>query len=89
MFGLNANGFTSFEISALVKNNIFFLIVAIIAATPVVKYVGKLLNSVSKTNPYAAVFNVTRKIIVPVALLILSTMSLVGDSYNPFLYFQF
>ena len=89
MFGLNANGFTSFEISALIKNNIFFLIVAVIAATPLMKYVGKLLNSVSRTNPYAAIFNVTRKIAVPVALLILSTMSLVGDSYNPFLYFQF
>ena len=89
MFGLNANGFTSFEISALIKNNIFFLIVAVIAATPLMKYVGRLLNSVSRTNPYAAIFNVTRKIAVPVALLILSTMSLVGDSYNPFLYFQF
>jgi hypothetical protein len=26
---------------------------------------------------------------LPVIILILSTLSLVGDSYNPFLYFQF
>ena len=28
-------------------------------------------------------------IVIPVILLILSTLTLVGDSYNPFLYFQF
>ena len=28
-------------------------------------------------------------IAIPVIILILSTLSLVGDSYNPFLYFQF
>jgi len=27
--------------------------------------------------------------IVPVVLLVLSTACLVGDSYNPFIYFQF
>lgn len=89
MFGLNGNGFTNYEVSALFKNNLFFIIAAIIAATPLMKYFGKMISCHAKYNPYAAVFNVTRKIVVPAALLVLSTMSLVGDSYNPFLYFQF
>ena len=29
------------------------------------------------------------RIVLPLLLLLLSTMALVGNSYNPFLYFQF
>ena len=29
------------------------------------------------------------RILIPIILLVLSTAALVGDSYNPFLYFQF
>ncbi len=89
MFGLNGNGFTNFEINTLLKNNLLFLVVAIIAATPLMKNIGKLITSYAKQKPEIAIFNVTRKIAVPIVLLILSTMALVGDSYNPFLYFQF
>ena len=35
------------------------------------------------------IWNVVLYALVPVALLLLSTANLVGDSYNPFLYFQF
>ncbi len=89
MFGLNRNGFTDFEISALFKNNIVLIVVLIIAATPLVKKLGNLLTYYARRNPHLAVLNVTRKIVIPIVLLILSTFSLVGDSYNPFLYFQF
>ena len=37
----------------------------------------------------AAAWEVLRNCVVPVALLLLATCSLVGDSYNPFIYFQF
>lgn len=89
LFGLNGNGFTNFEINTLLKNNIIFLVVAVIAATPLIRNIGRLITSYAKTKPEVAIFNVTRKIVVPVAMLILSTMLLAGDSYNPFLYFQF
>ena len=36
MFGLNHNGFAGYEASAVFKNNLFFLLVAIIAVTPFV-----------------------------------------------------
>ena len=89
MFGLCGNGFSSYEIGALLKNNLFFLLVACLACTPLMKNLGRLITQKARHNADTALFNVIRKIAVPVLLLILSTFSLVGDSYNPFLYFQF
>ncbi len=89
MFGLSQNGFTNFEINALLKNNIVFLFVAVVACTPFMKNLGKLITNKARNDADTAFFNVVRKIIVPLALLVFSTFSLVGDSYNPFLYFQF
>lgn len=89
MFGMNSGGFTSFEINTLFRNNVLFLIVAVIACTPLAKNIGKYLTVLAKNNATAAIINTTRRIVIPIVLLILSTMSLVGDSYNPFLYFQF
>lgn len=89
MFGLCSNGFTSYEINAFFKNNVFFLVVAVIACTPLMKNLGRLIAQKARNDADIALFNVARKIAVPVLMLILSTFSLVGDSYNPFLYFQF
>ena len=71
------------------KNNLVFLLVACIACTPAMKNLGKLITQKARHDANAALFNVVRKIAVPVLLLLFSTFSLVGDSYNPFLYFQF
>ena len=38
---------------------------------------------------FGKVWNVVIYSVIPVALLLLSTAALVGDSYNPFIYFQF
>ena len=35
------------------------------------------------------VWEIVRTCVIPVILLLLATSSLVGDSYNPFIYFQF
>lgn len=89
MFGLCSNGFTSYEIDAFFKNNVFFLIVAVLACTPLMRNIGRFIAGAARNNADAALFNVARKIAVPLVLLVLSTFALVGDSYNPFLYFQF
>ncbi len=89
MFGLCGNGFSSYEINTLFKNNIVFLLVAAFACTPIMKNLGRLITQKARHDANTALFNVARKIAVPLVLLILSTFSLVGDSYNPFLYFQF
>ena len=89
MFGLNHNGFVNLEVVMTFKNNIFFIIVAVIACTPLAKELYKWMCRKCKT---VVIFIYLRRIIEiagPVLLLLVATMALVGNSYNPFLYFQF
>lgn len=89
MFGLNGNGFSNMTVGLTFRNNIFFLIFVVIASTPLMKNIHKaVVNWHRKRNatPYLVY---AYEIIAPIVLLILSTMALVGNSYNPFLYFQF
>ena len=89
MFGLNHNGFVNLEVVMTFKNNIFFIIVAVIACTPLAKELYKWMCRKCKT---VVIFKYLRRIIEiagPVLLLLVATMALVGNSYNPILYFQF
>ena len=89
MFGLNGNGFTNAETNTLLLNYLFFILIAIFAVTPIMRNVGRILSQTAKdSTAMARVFSVTQ-IATPVLLLLISTMTLVGNSYNPFLYFQF
>lgn len=89
MFGLNGNGFSNIQTSLLFKNNIFFLIFAITAVTPLLKFIRQKIIQVYKQRNTIPYLIFAYEIIAPIVLLILSTMALVGNSYNPFLYFQF
>ncbi len=89
MFGLNGNAFTNAETTTLFLNYLFFIFIAVFAVTPVMRNIGRILSHTAKESAVMAkVFSVTQ-IAVPVLLLLVSTMTLVGNSYNPFLYFQF
>ena len=85
LFGLTGNGFTNYETTTALKANFLFLIIAILACTPLVKKLGEALQeraaSESKALTVLNVINVAG----PIVLLLLSTAALVGDSYNPFL----
>ena len=85
MFGANGNPLTSFEFNTIFLNHIFFLLAAAIATTPLLKKLGERCSNGLRT---AYVYN-TVQLFVPPLLLLLSTAALVGNSYNPFLYFQF
>lgn len=89
LFGLNGNAFLDFETKMLLLKNLFFIIAAVISVTPLVHNIGKLLKKGSKESKAVAVFYKAASVVSPVLLLFLSTLTLVGDSYNPFLYFQF
>ena len=71
------------------KNNIFFLIFAIIAVTPLFKFIHKKVVQWFKQRKAIPYIVYAYEIICPIVLLFLSTIALVGNSYNPFLYFQF
>ena len=90
MFGANGNAFTSFTVTAAVKSHMYLLAFCALAATPAFSYLAKRWQSAGAESTlaqktYAAAANVA----VPVLLLLLSTACLVGNSFNPFLYFRF
>jgi alginate O-acetyltransferase complex protein AlgI len=90
MFGMNGNALYSVESRTILMNNIYIIIVCIIACTPLVKWLAnKLADKAKKSHiAYMRIYNVLNAVL-PMALLALSTLSLIGDSYNPFIYYRF
>ena len=84
MFGASGNALGSFTAVTLLKNKAFLLAVSVLASTPLAKWLGGKLSARG-----GGVWDALRYAVIPVLLLLLSTAALVGDSYNPFIYFQF
>lgn len=87
MFGLYDREFYNLEFQIYFKENLVLFIVAIIASTPLVKW---LLNRVADSNPQLNVG--LRGVGIPVlnvSILIVATILLIGSTYNPFLYYRF
>ena len=90
LFGANGNAFTSFTTGIQFKSNMFVLAASFIACTPLVRVLGsKLADFCHGHGVLGKVWDVAFYSVLPVILLLLSTACLVGDSYNPFIYFQF
>lgn len=89
LFGLNGNGLSNMTASLQFKNNIFFLLFACIAVTPLGTKLTCILNNAAKRSKAALVVWSCWKVLCPLLMLVLSMMALAGDSYNPFLYFRF
>ena len=89
MFGFAKGGFFSLQVKTQWMANIFFLTLSMIACTNLGKNIRNILYNVSKqSNVIFWIFNVIETLTIPL-LLILSILALIGNSYNPFLYFQF
>ncbi len=89
MFCLNSNPFSTYEATSFISGYIFFFIICVIACTPIVKVAKKYLLKAAKTNIAANIVYRAIDIVSPLLLILLAAITLVGDSYNPFLYFQF
>ena len=90
LFCGNANAFTNYEADIMFKSNVFLLIVACLACLPLAKIIrAALIRLEYGGGKIGAVAAVTATAVYPCAMLLLSTAALVGNSYNPFLYFQF
>lgn len=89
LFGLNGTGFTNYETTVSLKANCVFLLVAILACTPLVKRLGERLSEACQKSATLTVAYQFVMMLVPIILALLSTATLVGDSYNPFLYLRF
>ena len=89
LIGLNGNKFTSLGVRLVFKNNWFFLLVSLLAVTPFWRSVRRIVANLSKKGTAFFWINGIWDVVQPVLLLVLAAMALAGDSYNPFLYFQF
>jgi alginate O-acetyltransferase complex protein AlgI len=84
LFGMNGNAGTDFAALVSLKNNMYFLAFCLLAVTP---FWQKLIFRPEWIKGGAMRWVVCGAL--PVAFLLLSTAALVGNSYNPFLYFKF
>lgn len=88
LFGLNENAFIDFETRTLLTGNVIFIIIALFSVTPIIKRLSDACKNSEKGSFPTVIYKVA-SVVLPLAILFLSTLALVGDSYNPFLYFQF
>lgn len=90
LFGLNGNDLTGFAAEIQLQSHSVLLIVSILASTPLMKVLCRRMETFARSRgALGTVWNVVYYSVIPVVLLLLATAGLVGDSYNPFIYFQF
>ena len=90
LFGLNGNALTSFTSHLQLQSHLYLLLVSCIACTPFTKVLGQKLGAAARKNTFfGKVWDLTVYGLIPALLLLASTACLVGDSYTPFIYFQF
>ena len=90
LFGLNGNPLTGFEAEIQLQSHAYLLLAAAIAGTPLLHWAKQRIEGfVYSHGKLGTAWNVLLYATVPVVLLLASTANLVGDSYNPFIYFQF
>ncbi len=89
LFCLGGNPFWDIYARNKLLGNIFFLLVAAIACTPIVPAVQKKLDTRAEQDRRIKRLCQILGIALPALLLLLSLVFLVGNTYNPFLYFQF
>lgn len=87
MFGFGRNAIWDFHVQISILNNIFWIAAAILFCMPIVKSVKHFVSErLSAVN-----ISILLILQVPmnIVLLVLCTAQLVGQSYNPFLYYRF
>ena len=89
LFGGSPAGFADTTALMSLKNNCFFLIFAILACFPIAPRLGQFLSAAARRSYAASKCNAVISIVLPPLLIFVSLLALVGNSYNPFLYFQF
>jgi len=84
LFNLSPHATIDYEITSTVLGNIYWLIIALILCTPVYNKAMESLDQVKNKHVIGFVH-----IALNISFLLISTLLLVGQSYNPFIYFKF
>ncbi|MBR4933771.1 MAG: MBOAT family protein, partial [Clostridia bacterium] len=86
LFGIGVDGFSDIFVRSLFMGNLNLLLAGIIFAVPTVPFIVNLFRSRFKVSYEARRYVMTA---VSIALLLLSTVRMIGDTYSPFLYWNF
>lgn len=90
MFAFGSRELLNTEFIIYFSNYFFFFLFALVACTPITKLIRRGIASLTKKNiPQVFLQLQSFRPTLNFVLLILSTILLVGKSYNPFLYFRF
>ena len=89
LFGMNGNEWTNTDFWLTFKNNCYFIILCVLVGTPLANYPRVLLEKFSHKNNFFFAAHAFVEILIPPILLIIAANALAGNSYNPFIYFQF
>ncbi len=89
LIGFGVSGFSSAEVMGILVSNLFLLIASIIGCTELSVYLRRIFSALARQNKVIWTLYLLEEALLPVILLGLSTLALVGNAYNPFLYFQF
>ena len=90
IFMLNGNEFITAADLMLFDNNVYFLAACVAFATPLGNFPRVYLKEKADAgNVLCLSLYCLTELCLPILLLIVSVNALAGDSYNPFLYFQF
>ncbi|MBR3328718.1 MAG: MBOAT family protein [Atopobiaceae bacterium] len=89
MFGATPGGFWSLSVHTVFMQNVFLIIVGVIACTNLGTAIRQFLLVRARNVQWACTAVTVLDAVTPPLLLALSTIALAGASYNPFIYFQF
>lgn len=90
MFYMNEVSFWGADASLYLTQNSVLFVLAIIAATPIFKYLKEKLEQVKEKNTvYLLVAQSTVEIVFYLVILMISVSFMVSNSFNPFIYFRF
>ncbi len=89
LFGFIGNPAGSSAVNITFANNIFFLIISILACTPIFKMIMKLIEQKTSKPDSVSKLYYTLRIVISIVFFVLAIIALIGNSYSPFLYYQF
>ncbi|WP_195377150.1 MBOAT family O-acyltransferase [Anaerotruncus rubiinfantis] len=87
MFGLSGNRLWDSQVEITLLNNLFWLILAVVFCLPIVKEIKREVSE--RMNAGRIQVALCGQAFINLALLLICTAQLVGQSYNPFLYYRF
>ncbi|MDR0851376.1 MAG: MBOAT family protein [Clostridiales Family XIII bacterium] len=89
MFDGGSFGWTDPITDILLLNNLFLLLLSVLACLPLLPAIKSVYNRIEKRGGPVANIAALGKYLLLIALLVLCTVMLAGNSFNPFIYFRF